>query len=311
VRIVLSEAVRSALERREAVVALESSNITGGTYPENLRLAREMDEAVRQRGAVPARIALLHGVVHVGLDEDQLERLAAESEVEKVSTRDLAAAIERRQTAGTTVSASLAAAVDAGIRIFAVAGIGGVHRGAESSFDISADLTQFDRSPIIVVCAGAKSLLDPRLTLEYLETLGVPVIGYRSDDFPGYLSVSSGEQIPIRSDDLAEIAQIAHRHWTDVHAGAVLVTSPLPVEDGVDSDLLDRLITDALADADTAGARGAALTPFVLRAVAEATGGRSTVVNRSALLATVTVAADLAVQEARSAAHERIVSVPS
>ncbi|MBT2504136.1 pseudouridine-5'-phosphate glycosidase [Curtobacterium sp. ISL-83] len=308
-RTVLSDTVRSALERRDPVVALESSNITGGTYPANLRLAHEMDDAIRERGAEPARVALLHGVVHVGLDDDQLERLAAEPEVEKVSTRDLAAAIVRQQTAGTTVSASLAAGVAAGIRVFAVAGIGGVHRGAESSFDISADLTQFDRSPIIVVCAGAKSLLDPRLTLEYLETLGVPVIGYRSDEFPGYLSVSSGEQIPMRSDNLAEIAQIAHRHWDDVHSGAVLVTSPLPAEEGVDPALLDRLITQALAAASSAGAHGAALTPFVLRAVAGATAGRSTAVNRSALLATVAVAADLAVQEATVSVDERPVSV--
>ncbi|MBF4592363.1 pseudouridine-5'-phosphate glycosidase [Curtobacterium flaccumfaciens] len=296
--IIVERAVQEALDQGAPVVALESSNITAGVLPANLELARDMDAAVAAHGALPARVAMLDGSLHVGLTEDELVRIATEHDEEKVSTRDLAVGMARNATAGTTVSASLIASVAAGIRVFAVAGIGGVHRGAETSFDISTDLTQFQTSPSLVVCAGAKSLLDPRLTLEYLETAGVPVIGYASDDFPGYLAVSSGERNPLRSDDLQEIARIAHHHWADVTRSAVLVTSPLPAEDGVDPDVLLRLINDALEEAATSGASGAALTPFVQRAVAAATNGRSSTANRAALLSTVSLAADLAVEEA-------------
>lgn len=296
--LVISQEVSEAIRGGRPVVGLESSNIVGGAYPANVLLAKELDATIRDHGAIPARVAALDGQVHVGLDEALLERLARDPDGAKVSNRGLAVALQRRQVAGTTVSASLIGAAAAGLRVFAVAGIGGVHRGAETSFDISTDLTQFADTPIAVVCAGAKSLLDPRLTLEYLETRGVPVIGYNSDDFPGYFTVSSGERVPHRSDDLREIAEIAHRHWADVAQTSVLITAPIPAEAGLDSAVLDDLIREALHTAQVQGATGADLTPFVLGAVAKATEGRSTEVNRAVLLSTVALAADYAVAEA-------------
>ncbi|GLJ78715.1 pseudouridine-5'-phosphate glycosidase [Microbacterium imperiale] len=296
--LVISPEVGEAIGGGRPVVGLESSNIVGGSYPANVLLAEELDATIRDHGAIPARVAALDGQVHVGLDKALLDRLARDPSGAKVSNRGLAVALQRMQAAGTTVSASLIGAAAAGLRVFAVAGIGGVHRGAETSFDISTDLTQFAETPIAVVCAGAKSLLDPRLTLEYLETRGVPVIGYKSDDFPGYLTVSSGEPVPHRSDDLREIAEIVHRHWADVARTSVLITTPIPTEAALDSALLDDLIREALDTAQAQGATGADLTPFVLGAVAEATEGRSTEVNRAVLLSTVALAADYAVTEA-------------
>ena len=296
--LIISQEVSGAIRGGRPVVGLESSNIVGGAYPANILLAEELDAMIRDHGAIPARVAALDGQVHVGLDEALLDRLARDPNGAKVSSRGLAVALQRRQAAGTTVSASLIGAAAAGLRVFAVAGIGGVHRGAQTSFDISTDLARFADTPIAVVCAGAKSLLDPRLTLEYLETHGVPVIGYKSDDFPGYLTVSSGERVPHRSDDLREIAEIAHRHWAEVAQTSVLITAPIPADAALDSALLDDLIGEALDVAQAQGATGADLAPFVLGAVAKATDGRSTEVNRAVLLSTVALAADYAVAEA-------------
>lgn len=297
--VVVEASVRAAVESGAPVVGLESSNITGGTFPANLELAHELDSTVREHGATPARIAVLDGRIHVGLTPEQLERLARSSDTAKVGSRDLAATLHRGLTAGTTVSASLIGAAAAGLTVFAVAGIGGVHRGAATSFDISTDLTQLARTPLAVVCAGAKSLLDPRLTLEYLETLGVPVIGYRSESFPAYLAVSSGEPVPLRSDDLGEIAAIARRHWAEVGQEAVLVTAPVPAHLALDEDVLRRSVDDALDAAAKAGVTGAPLTPFVLSELARVTQGASSLANRAALVSTVAVAAQLAVADAR------------
>lgn len=297
--IVISEEVQAALGEGAPLVGLESSNVTGGTYPGNLEVAHEIDATIRSHGALPARIAVVQGQLQVGTSMDDLEQLARSADVEKVGNRELSTVMGRGQTAGTTVSASLVAAAQAGLRVFGVAGIGGVHRGADTSFDISADLPQFARSPLIVVCAGAKSLLDPRLTLEWLETHGVPVIGYQYDEFPGYFARSTGEPVPARSDDLYEIAHIAHVHWRDVDSTSVLVASPIRSDEGIDSTRLDELISDALHAAEESGARGGGLTPFVLRALADATGGRTAEINRAVLLDTVKLAADAAVAEAR------------
>lgn len=295
--IVIGKEVQEALDQERPVVGLESSNITGGTYPSNLEVAQAIDDTVRANGAIPARIAVVRGEIRVGTSAEDLELLARSADVEKVSNRELSIVASRGQTAGTTVSASLIPAVSVGLRVFSVAGIGGVHRGAETSFDISADLPQFERSPILVVCAGAKSLLDPRLTLEWLETHGIPVIGYKFDDFPGYFARSTGQRVPARSDDLAEIASIAHQHWQDVSSSSVIVTSPILSDPGIDSAHLNTLIEDALASAERDGAQGAGLTPFVLRALSAATDGRSNTVNRAVLLDTVTLAAQAAVAE--------------
>lgn len=307
--IAISDEVQTALYEGLPIVGLESSNITGGKYPSNLEIAHDIDAAVRSRGAIPARIAVLRGKLQVGTSQEDLELLAHSADVEKVSNRELGIVANRGQTAGTTVSASLVAAGQAGIRVFGVAGIGGVHRGADTSFDISADLPQFAQSPLLVVCAGAKSLLDPRLTLEWLETYGIPVISYGYDDFPGYFAQSTGEPAPARSEDLTEIASIAHHHWREVGSTSVLVTSPIRSHEGIGSDRLQGLITDALRSAEDQGAHGGGLTPFVLRALADATAGQTAEVNKAVLMDTVTLAADTAVAEAE--VHSRIAVVQS
>jgi pseudouridine-5'-phosphate glycosidase len=297
--VVVSEEVSAALAERAPVVAMETSVVTGGSHPQNLETALTVDSAARAEGAVPARVAVIGGELRVGVSDDELTALARDSEGRKIGARDLAVALHRGVTGGTTVSAALVGAVRAGIRVFSVAGIGGVHRGAETSFDISHDLVQFTRSPVAVVCAGAKSLLDPSLTLEYLETMGIPVIGFRSDCFPGYYTRSSGHPVPHRLDELADVVDVLHRHWTAVGNSAVLVTQPIEDEWSVDADLLDGLVAGALREATDAGATGSALTPFVLSALSRATKGRSSEVNRAVLVSTTRLAARLAVVEAR------------
>ncbi|MEE2039434.1 pseudouridine-5'-phosphate glycosidase [Nocardiopsis sp. CT-R113] len=296
--VVVSEEVRAARADGLPVVALETSVVTGGRYPDNLETALAVDAAAREEGAVPARVAVIDGRFRVGVEDAELERLAAGPVDGKLSTRDLAHALHGGLTGGTTVSSSLIATVAAGVSVFAVAGIGGVHRGAETSFDVSTDLDQFTRSPVAVVCAGAKSLLDPGLTLEYLETVGVPVIGYRSDDFPGYYTRSTGHRVPHRLDRLEDVVGVMHRHWGLVAGSSVLVTHPIAEEWSLDADLLDRLVEEALAEARREGASGAGLTPFVLSAISKATDGRSGAVNRAVLLSTTRLAARLAVAEA-------------
>ncbi|WP_231493894.1 pseudouridine-5'-phosphate glycosidase [Nocardiopsis sp. CNT312] len=298
--VTISDEVRAAVENGGPVVAMETSVVAGGSYPNNLETALAVDQCAREEGAVPARVAVIDGVLRVGVADAELERLAKAAGSGKISTRDLAVALHGGRTGGTTVSSSLIGTVAAGIRVFAVAGIGGVHRGAEVSFDVSADLTEFTRSPVAVVCAGAKSLLDPALTLEYLETVGVPVIGYRSDDFPGYYTRSTGQPVPHRIDDLGDLAAVAHRHWETVSGSSVLVTHPIEEEWSIDAELLNTMVEQALDEARATGARGPALTPFVLSALTEATDGRSSRVNRAVLESTTRLAARFAVAEAAS-----------
>ncbi|WP_285729278.1 pseudouridine-5'-phosphate glycosidase [Nocardiopsis sp. ATB16-24] len=304
--VVVSEEVGAALACREPVVAMETSVLTGGTYPHNLETALAVDQRARDEGAVPARVALVDGVLRVGVTDTELELLAKGPAEGKISTRDMAVALHNGATGGTTVSSSLVGAVEAGIRVFAVAGIGGVHRGAEVSFDISADLTEFSRSPVAVVCAGAKSLLDPALTLEYLETAGVPVIGYRSDEFPGYYTRTTGCPVPHRLDDLEDVVGVMHKHWAAVSASSVLVTHPISEEWSIDSDLLNSMVASALEEARATGASGPDLTPFVLSAIAQATDGRSALVNRAVLESTTRLAARLAVVEASVRSQHRM-----
>lgn len=296
--VVISEEVGAALARQEPVVAMETSVVTGGTYPHNLETTLAVDQCAREEGAIPARVALIDGVLRVGVTDAELELLAKGPVSGKISTRDMAVALHSGATGGTTVSASLIGAVEAGLQVFAVAGIGGVHRGAESSFDISADLTEFSRSPMAVVCAGAKSLLDPALTLEYLETAGVPVIGYQSDDFPGYYTRSTGCPVPHRLDTLEDVVRTAHKHWSLVSSSSVLLTHPISEKWSIDPDLLSSMVERALSEADKVGASGSKLTPFVLEAIARATDGRSALVNRAVLESTTRLAARLAVVEA-------------
>lgn len=273
--------VRDALAAGQGVVALESTIITHGMpYPQNLETARAVEAVVRTGGAVPATIAILDGVLRVGLETDELDRLANRGAgVIKASRRDLAAVLARGGTAGTTVATTMIGAHLAGIAVFATGGIGGVHRGAESTFDISADLSELARTPVAVVCAGAKSILDVGKTLEVLETHGVPVVGYRTDDFPAFYARTSGHPVDHRVDSAEEIARVlAIGRGLGLDNG-VLVANPIPEADALDGEAIEARIAQAIAEADAAGVSRKDLTPFLLQRMFELTEGRSLVAN--------------------------------
>lgn len=273
----LAPEVRQALATGQAVVALESTLIAHGMpFPHNLQTGRALEQAVREHGAVPATIALVEGSLVVGLSGDQLEQLAARGhEAAKASCRDLAALLVRGATAGTTVAATMRIAALAGIGVFATGGIGGVHRGAETSFDISADLTELARTPVAVVCAGAKSILDIGKTLEVLETLGVPVLGYRTDEFPAFYARRSGHAVSHRFDSAQDIARVITWHRRVGHAGGVLVANPVPESAALEAGGIEARIAEALARAEAEGISGKALTPYLLQRINELSGGES------------------------------------
>lgn len=292
----VSEEVADALASGLPVVALESSGVVQGLpHPLNLQTALDMDKAIRAAGAVPARTGIVSGRFVVGMSDEQVELFATTPTVPKVGARDIGPVLAGGGHGGTTVSAALVAAGGVGIDVFAVAGIGGVHFGAQRSFDISADLVEFTRHRVAVVCAGAKSLLDPALTLEYLETFGVPVVGYRCDDFPAYYSVSSGERNPRRVDDLAELVAAVRLHWAVGNTGGFLITHPIDAADALPSDEVYALVREKQAEAEAAGVRGKDMTPAILGAVGKATRGRTGEANRSVLLSTSALAAEVAV----------------
>lgn len=286
--------IAAALERRAPVVALETSVLAQGLpVPYNADCATQMVRAVEQRGAVAALTAVARGVATVGLTDDELVRFLARDGVRKVSARDLGACIVQGADGATTVAASLTIAHAAGIQVFATGGIGGVHRGAP--FDESGDLHALSRTPVIVVCAGAKSILDLPATLERLETLGVPVIGFGTDELPGFFTRTTGLRVPQRSDSAAEIARIALAHWQLGERSAVLVVQPPPAHAALDRETVDDAVRGAVRDADAAGITGPALTPFLLGAVLAATDGRSLPANLALLEQNASLAADIAV----------------
>ncbi len=288
------EDVRAAVAVGEPVVALESTIIAHGfPYPENLRLARAVEEAVRAAGAVPATIGLVDGRIVVGLDAGQIERFAHDREVVKVSRRNLAATLASGRLGATTVAGTMLCAQHAGIRVFATGGIGGVHRGAATTMDISADLTELARTPVCVVCAGAKSILDLPLTLEYLETQGVPVLGYGTDRFPAFYTSDSGLAVPVRVETAAEAAAVAARHWA-LGGGGLVVAVPIPAADALDAAYIEGITAEAVTEATRRGITGAAWTPFVLDQVRERTGGRSVAANVALVLNNARVAAAIA-----------------
>lgn len=295
----LSPEVAEAVESNKPLVAMETSVVSGGSFPRNYSMALEVDEAVRLAGAIPARVALIGGRVKIGLSDNELLRLGEENQPRKIGTRDIALAISTKTTAGTTVSSSIIAAAGIGIKVFSVAGIGGVHRGAETSLDISTDLEELARQPIAVICAGAKSLLDPALTLEYLETKGIPVVGLGSRMFPNYYGVSSGYEVPWCLESADEIARFIDIHLRSGLPGGVLVTKPIAEADALPSDVLNDAVENALVLARTEGVRGQALTPVVLSAIAKATGGQSLKANRAVLISTAVAAAEVSVRLAK------------
>jgi pseudouridylate synthase len=291
-----SSEVARALAAGGAVVALESTIISHGMpYPDNLSTAREVEQIVRDRGAVPATIALVDGRLRVGLDDAALDRLAKPGDVVKASRRDLAALVAAGATAGTTVAATMYIAGLCGVAVFATGGIGGVHRGAEHSFDVSADLLELGETPVTVVCAGAKSILDLPKTLEVLETHGVPVVGVGTDEFPAFFSRSSGLPVAHRVESAAELARLVSAQRALGLAGGVLVAVPIPAQDAMPEAEIGAIITQALDDADREGVTGKDVTPFLLARINELTGGRSLAANVALIRNNARFAADLAV----------------
>lgn len=290
-----SEEVREALEAHRPLVALESTVIAHGLpYPANLEVAQAMEAAIRLEGAVPATIALREGRIMLGLSAGEIEQLATAQHVLKVSRRDLAVALATRRLGATTVAGTMLCASLAGIRFFATGGIGGVHRGAETSMDISADLTELSRTPVLVVCAGAKSILDLDLTLEYLETQGVPVLGWQTSEFPAFYARSSGRSLAHRVENVSEIASIARIQWQCGLHGLV-VACPIPAEFALDPAPLEAATEEALRLAREQGIRGPATTPFLLAHVARVTAGESVEANKALLLNNARWAARFAV----------------
>lgn len=294
----IAEEVRDAVADGRAVVALESTIISHGMpYPANVDMARGVESVIRDRGAVPATIAVLDGVCRVGLGTDDLERLATATGVHKATTRDLPWLVASGQSGGTTVAATMHLAHRAGVSVFATGGIGGVHRGAASSFDISADLGELARTPVAVVSAGVKSILDIGLTLEYLETLGVPVVVDGSDEFPSFYSRRSGFPAPRRLDGPAAIARFLDTTWHGLGiTTGVSVTTPIPATDEIPHDEMSTLIEAALDDMATKGVEGQAVTPFLLAAIVERTGGRSLAANIALVRHNAATAAAIAVE---------------
>lgn len=289
--------VAAALAGGHGVVALESTIISHGMpYPDNLATARAVEGVVREHGAVPATIALVDGRVRVGLDDAALERVAAgDGEVAKASRRDLPVYVARTATAGTTVAATMYLAHRAGIGVFATGGIGGVHRGAERTMDVSADLVELGATPVTVVCAGAKSILDLPRTLEVLETEGVPVVGVGTGEFPAFFTPESGLPVPHRVDSVAELAALVAAHRDLGLPGGILVANPIPAADAVPAAEIGARIEEALADADRAGVTGKDVTPYLLGRIVELTGGRSLTANVALVRNNAALAAQLAV----------------
>ena len=284
--------VSDALEAGRPVVALESTIIAHGLpRPENLEVARAIEEVVREEGATPATIAVVEGMVRIGLDREGLELIAGDDDVVKCSARDLSVVMARRATGATTVAATATLAVRAGIHVFATGGIGGVHREARESWDESADLTTLSQTPITLVCAGVKSILDVEATLERLETLNVTLLGYRTDRFPGFYLTDSGFPVPWRVDSPEEIADVAHAR-EELGLGAIVVANP--IEHQLDPDVHDKVLTESLEAAAREGVRGKDITPYLLDRFHRETDGASLEANVRLVLRNAALGAQIA-----------------
>jgi pseudouridylate synthase len=290
-----SDEVLDALNTGKPVVALESTVIAHGLpYPENVATTMKVENAVRSQGAIPATVSIDNGSFLIGMTEKDIDRFASTSGIPKVSSRDIPVILAQGGMGATTVASSLVAAELAGIPFFASAGIGGVHRGAGMTMDISADLTQFTRSKVAVVCAGAKSILDLGLTMEYLETQCVPIIAYKSDYFPAFYCVSSGVRSPHRIDDETIIAKSIEKHWQLGNKSSVLITSPIAKKDAINKQDVDIIIDEAMQMADRDGISGPAITPYLMKAVGKATAGETVKANMSVLISNAGLAGKLA-----------------
>src|SRR5690554_5488728 len=275
--LVISSEVQKALEENRPVVALESTIISHGMpYPKNVETALKVEEIVRQNGAVPATIAIIRGKLTVGITPEEIDYLGKKGlKVTKASRRDIPVLVARGEDGATTVAATMLIAAMAGVKIFATGGIGGVHRGAETTMDISADLEELGNTNVAVVCAGAKSILDLGLTLEYLETKGVPVIGYKTEEFPAFYTRESGFKVNYKMDSPLEIAKALKVKDELRLKGAVLIANPIPEEYSMDKTEIDKVIEDAVEEANSLGVKGKDITPFLLDKIQKITEGRS------------------------------------
>lgn len=275
-----SKEVKEAIEAGKPIVALESTIISHGMpYPQNVQTAREVEQIVREGGAVPATMALIDGKIKIGLSDDELEMFGNADNVAKASRRDIGYLLATKQLGATTVAATMICADLAGIRVFVTGGIGGVHRGAETTMDISADLDELGKTNVAVVCAGAKSILDIGLTLEYLETKGVPVVGYGTDELPAFFTRKSGFPLSISTDSAEEVAGMLKAKWDLGLEGGAVIANPIPEEDELDPAFINGIIENALKEAQENGISGKETTPFLLGKVKELTEGKSLVAN--------------------------------
>ncbi len=294
--LLIAPEVAAAQARGQAVVALESTIIAHGMpWPENLHTAQAVEQVVREHGAVPATIALLNGQICIGLTPEQLQQMAQDPGMMKASRRDLGFAVAMRRNAATTVSATMICAHLGGIEVFVTGGIGGVHREASTTFDISADLQELARTPVAVVCAGAKSILDIGLTLEYLETQGVPVISRGQANFAAFYTQDSGFAADQRIDSAADQARLIRAHWQLGLKSGVVLSNPIPDADAIARATMDDWIAQALADARAQGISGKASTPFLLARIKELSAGASLKANQALVLHNARVGAELAV----------------
>lgn len=291
--LIKSNEVKRAMNISLPMVALESTVLTHGLpRPQNLQLAHDMERAVREQGATPATIGFLDGCLHIGLTESELDRLSNEKDAYKVGPRDFAAVITQEACGGTTVAGTMFACKTSNIKVFATGGIGGVHR--EMSRDISADLQALATIPMIVVCAGAKAILDLPATIEYLETMSVPVIGYNTDEFPAFYSRESGLGVSLRLNSPQEIVYFARTHWNTGLQSAVLVVNPVPAADAIPKSKMDPVIERASREAQEQKVHGKELTPFLLKRISELTSGESMKANLALLLNNARLAAQIA-----------------
>ncbi|POO57276.1 pseudouridine-5'-phosphate glycosidase [Agrobacterium rosae] len=294
--IAYSQEVAAAKQRGAPIVALESTIITHGMpYPGNIQMAESVEQIIRDQDAVPATIAVIHGTLHIGLEKHELEALAQTTDAMKVSRADIAFAIAERRTGATTVAATMIAADHAGIKVFATGGIGGVHRGAEETFDISADLTELARTGVIVVCAGAKAILDVPKTLEVLETQGVPVVTFGSTEFPAFWSRASGLKSPLSLNSPAAIANFQTTREQLGIEGGMLIANPVPEEDEISSEEMEIYIQRALSHAEEDEISGKSVTPYLLSKIFEITEGRSLETNIALVRNNARLAAEIAV----------------
>ncbi len=294
--VVLSQEVEEAKRNHRPIVALESTIISHGMpYPQNVETALNCERICRENGAVPATCAVIGGRIHVGLTEEQIDYLGREGQkVTKASRRDLPLLAAKGMDGATTVAATMIAAASAGVRVFATGGIGGVHRGAETTMDISADLEELAETRVCVVCAGAKSILDLNLTMEYLETKGVPVIGFGTDELPAFYTRKSGIKVPWRVDDPEEIAKAICAAGELGYPGGMLVVNPIPEEYSMDADVINKAIDEAIEEAKKLGIKGKETTPFLLAKIKDITGGSSLAANIQLVYNNVRLAAKIA-----------------